>query len=59
MIEPHIKVKLIVDEETKRVVLVFEDFETLQESRDFCSFLADYMNITIVDDNIKPTRTLH
>ena len=59
MIEPEIKVKLIIDEETKRVVLVFEDFDNIQQSRDFCTFIADYLNITIIDENIKTTRTLH
>ena len=59
MTEPEIKVKLIIDEETKRVVLVFEDFDSIQQSRDFCTFIADYLNITIIDENIKTTRTLH
>lgn len=59
MTEPEIKVKLIIDEETKRVVLVFEDFDSIQQSRDFCTFIADYLNINIIDENIKATRTLH
>lgn len=59
MIEPDIKVKLIIDEQTKKVILVFEDFTDIQQSRDFCTFLADYLNITIVDENIKTIRTLH
>ena len=59
MIDPEIKVKLIIDEETKRVVLVFEDFDSIQQSRDFCTFIADYLNIKIIDENIKATRTLH
>ncbi len=59
MIEPDIKVKLIIDEQTKKVILVFEDFDNIQQSRDFCTFLADYLNITIVDENIKTIRTLH
>lgn len=59
MTEPDIKVKLIIDEQTKKVILVFEDFDNIQQSRDFCTFLADYLNITIVDENIKTIRTLH